>query len=123
MTHGRLSAFGKVQQLAKDANSAVAFAALEAPRNMYSWDETEKAAICPWALELLKDPRPNVATRAAGLLSSCSGAFVDQLLGRRTGAQRRQVQRWRAWPISRLVQRRQLAPTRRQQRQAMRAQP
>lgn len=82
MTHGRLGAFGKVQQLAKDANAAVAFAALEAPRNMYGWDEAEKAAICPWALELLKDPRPNVATRAAGLLSSCSGIFVDQLLDR-----------------------------------------
>jgi hypothetical protein len=82
MTHGRLGAFGKVQQLAKDANAALAFAALEAPRNMYGWDDTEKAAICPWALELLKDPRPNVATRAAGLLSSCSGTFVDQLLER-----------------------------------------
>ena len=82
MTHGRLAAFDKVQQLAKDANSAVAFAALEAPRNMSGWDEKEKAAICPWALELLKDPRPNVGTRAAGLLSSCSGEFVDRLLDR-----------------------------------------
>jgi hypothetical protein len=82
MTHGRLAAFAKVQQLAKDNNAALSFAALEAPRNMYNWDEAEKAAICPWAAALLDDPRPNVATRAAGLLSSCSGEFVDQLLAR-----------------------------------------
>jgi hypothetical protein len=80
MTHGRLSAFPKVQELAKDTNVAVAFAALEAPRNMYQWDEAEKSAICPWAAELLKDPRPAFASRAAGLLASCSGEFVDLLL-------------------------------------------
>jgi hypothetical protein len=82
MTHGRLGAFSKIQQLVKDNNAALSFAALEAPRNMSNWDETEKAAICPWAAELLKDPRPNVATRAASLLSSCNGEFVDQLLER-----------------------------------------
>ncbi len=82
MTHGRLAAFEKIRQLAKETNSAVAFAALEAPRNMYGWTDAEKSAICPWAAELLNDPRPNVATRAAGLLSSCSGDFVDQLLDR-----------------------------------------
>lgn len=82
MTHGRLGAFGKVQQAVKDTNSALAFAALEAPRNMYAWTETEKAAICPWAAGLMQDPRPNVATRAAGLLSSCSGEYVDRLLER-----------------------------------------
>lgn len=82
MTHGRLAVFGKVQQLVKDNNSALSFAALEAPHNMYGWTQTEKAAICPWAAELLKDPRPNVATRAAGLLSSCGGEFVDALLER-----------------------------------------
>lgn len=80
MTHGRLAA--KIQQLAKDPSSAVAFAALEAPRNMYGWTQAEKNEICPWAAALLKDPRPNVATRAAGLLSNCSGEFVDQLLDR-----------------------------------------
>lgn len=80
MTHGRLAAFPKVQELAKDTNVAVAFAALEAPRNMYQWDDAEKAAICPWAAELLKDARPTFATRAAGLLGSCSGEFVDLLL-------------------------------------------
>lgn len=82
MTHGRLAAFDKIQQLVKDSNSALSFAALEAPRNMYGWTEAEKAAICPWAAALLKDPRPNVATRAAGLLSSCGGDFVDALLDR-----------------------------------------
>jgi hypothetical protein len=80
MTHGRLAAFPKVQELAKDSNVAVAFAALEAPRNMYQWDDSEKTAICPWAAELLKDPRQTFATRAAGLLGSCSGEFVDLLL-------------------------------------------
>ena len=82
MTHGRLSVFGKVQQLVKDNNSALSFAALEAPHNMYGWTQTEKAAICPWASDLLKDPRPNVATRAASLLSNCGGEFVDALLER-----------------------------------------
>lgn len=82
MTHSRLAAFSKVQQLVKDNNSALSFAALEAPRNMYGWTDGEKAAICPWASDLLKDPRPNVATRAAGLLSSCNGEFVDALLAR-----------------------------------------
>jgi hypothetical protein len=80
MTHGRLEAFPKVQELAKDTNAAVALAALEAPRNMYQWNEAEKAAICPWAAELLKDPRPTFATRSANLLGNCSGEFVDQLL-------------------------------------------
>lgn len=82
MTHGRLATFGRVQQLVKGTNSALSFAALEAPHNMYGWTEPEKAAICPWAADLLKDPRPNVATRAAGLLSNCSGEIVDQLLSR-----------------------------------------
>jgi hypothetical protein len=80
MTHGRLNAFPKVQELAKDTNVAVALAALEAPRNMYQWNEAEKAAICPWAAELLKDPRSAFASRAAGLLGSCSGPFIDLLL-------------------------------------------
>lgn len=82
MTHGRLGVFGKVQQLVRDNNSALSFAALEAPSNMYGWTQTEKAALCPWATELLKDPRPNVATRAAGLLSRCGGEYVDALLDR-----------------------------------------
>jgi len=82
MTHGRLATFGKVQQLVKGTDSALSFAALEAPHNMYGWTATEKASICPWAADLLNDPRPNVATRAAGLLSNCSGEIVDQLLSR-----------------------------------------
>jgi hypothetical protein len=82
MTHGRMAAFGKVQELVKDPSPAVSLAVLEAPRNMFAWTEAEKAAICPWAAELLKDPRPAVATRAAGLLGSCTGEFVDLLLER-----------------------------------------
>ena len=46
MTHGRLTVFGKVQQLVKGTNSALSFAALEAPHNMYGWTQTEKAALC-----------------------------------------------------------------------------
>jgi hypothetical protein len=82
MTHGRMAVFGKIQQLVKDSNSSLAFAALEAPNNMYGWTQTEKTILCPWANDLLKDPRPNVATRAAGLLSHCGGEFVDALLQR-----------------------------------------
>ena len=82
MTHGRMAAFAKVQELVKDPSPAVSLAVLEAPRNMFAWNEAEQAAICPWAVELLKDPRPAVATRAAGLLGSCTGEFVDLLLER-----------------------------------------
>jgi hypothetical protein len=82
MTQGRLAAFPKVQEMVKDPSIALVFAALEAPRNMYAWDDAEKAAICPWASGILSDPRPNVASRAAGLLASCGAEFVDTLLER-----------------------------------------
>lgn len=82
MTHGRLAAFGKVQELVNDPNPAVSLAVLEAPRNMFAWSEAEQAAICPWAATLLKDPRPAVTARAAGVLGSCTGEFVDLLLER-----------------------------------------
>ena len=82
MTHGRMTAFGKVQELVKDPSPAISLAVLEAPRNMFAWNEDEKGAICPWAAELLKDPRVAVATRAAGVLGNCTGGFVDLLLER-----------------------------------------
>jgi hypothetical protein len=82
MTHGRLAALPKVQELAKDPSIALVFAALEAPRNMYDWTDEERAAICPWAAEMLNDSRPNVPSRAAGLLGSCGTPFVDTLLER-----------------------------------------
>jgi hypothetical protein len=82
MTHGRLAAFAKVQELVKDPSPALAFAALDAPRNMFDWNEAEKAAICPWAATLTKEAPPTVGARAASLLSSCGGEFVDQLLER-----------------------------------------
>jgi hypothetical protein len=82
MTHGRMTAFPKVQELVKDPSPAISLAVLEAPRNMLAWKEDEKAAICPWAAELLKDARVAVATRAGGLLGNCTGEFVDLLLER-----------------------------------------
>lgn len=80
MVHGRLSSFGKIQELAKSTNTALALAALEAPRNMQAWSPKDRASICPWAEKLLPEKRPMVASRAAGLLARCSGAFVDLLL-------------------------------------------
>lgn len=80
LSHGRLAAFPKVQELAKDPSSAVVLAALESPRNMFSWTPAEQAAICPWAASFLDDQRPAVAAKAASVLSSCSGEWVDRLL-------------------------------------------
>ncbi len=80
MTHGRLEAFPKVQELSRDSNAAVVLAALESPENMYNWTTAEQETICPWARELLNDSRPPVAAKAMGLLGNCSGSFVDKLL-------------------------------------------
>lgn len=80
MTHGRLAAFAKIQELAKDSNLAVVLAALDSPRNMYAWTSAEQATICPWAASMLADQRPAVAAKAASLLGSCSGTHVDLLL-------------------------------------------
>ncbi|HEY8943119.1 MAG TPA: hypothetical protein VIM73_02605 [Polyangiaceae bacterium] len=80
MTHGRMSAFPKVQELAKSQNPAEVLAALESPRNMPAWTPEEQNAICPWASEFLGDNRPSVASRAASLLGNCGGEFVDKLL-------------------------------------------
>lgn len=80
MTHGRLATFKKIQELAKDANLAVVLAALDSPRNMFSWTAPEQASICPWAVSMLTDSRPAIAAKAASLLGNCSGPYVDQLL-------------------------------------------
>lgn len=80
MVHGRLGALEQVKKAVQHSNAAVRLSALEAPRNMQSWSEKDRAAICPWAQGLLKDTRPMVAERAASLLSRCGGAAVDQLL-------------------------------------------
>lgn len=80
MVHGRLNAFGKIQELASHTNTALALAALEAPRNMQTWSPKDRASICPWAEKLLADKRPMIGSRAAGLLARCSGNFVDILL-------------------------------------------
>ena len=80
MTHGRLDAFKKVQELSQDANSAIVLAALESPQNMYNWTPQEQAAICPWAAGFLSDARPPANAQAMALLGNCSGTFVDKLL-------------------------------------------
>ncbi|HEX6764455.1 MAG TPA: hypothetical protein VF103_03235, partial [Polyangiaceae bacterium] len=80
MTHGRLQAFDKVKELAKDKETTIVLAALENPRSMNAWTEQEQSAICPWAVGFLEDPRPVVVSKAAGVLTSCGGAHVDKLL-------------------------------------------
>ncbi len=80
MVHGRLNAFEKVKALAKDKRAGVHLAALEAPRNMQNWSPKDRASICPWARELLRDERPMVSFKGAALLSRCSGEYVDALL-------------------------------------------
>lgn len=80
MVHGRLSSFGKIQDLAKSTNTGIALAALEAPRNMQVWSAKDRATICPWAEKFLPEKRPMISSRAAGLLARCSGSSVDLLL-------------------------------------------
>jgi hypothetical protein len=80
MTYGRLNALKKVQELAKDDKANLAAAALESPPGMLNWTEAEQAQICPWAMELLADTRPLIAAKAASLIGSCSGEFIDKLL-------------------------------------------
>jgi hypothetical protein len=80
MTHGRLDAFPKVQELVKNTNTGIALAALESPRNMLNWTTAEQAAICPWAEPFLGDQRPAIAAKAGTVLSGCSGEFIDKLL-------------------------------------------
>jgi hypothetical protein len=80
MTHGRLDAFKKVQELTSDPNSAIALAALESPENMYNWTLPEQESICPWAAGFLSDARPPVNAKAMALVGNCSGQFVDKLL-------------------------------------------
>jgi hypothetical protein len=86
MSHGRLSALPKVQELSKDPNPAVALAAVESAQNMYGWTPDEQAKVCPWASELLADERPAVSSKAASLLGNCGGSFVDSLLDSREKA-------------------------------------
>lgn len=80
MVYGRLTAFKKVQELAKDDSSHLSPAALESPQSMVGWTTEEQAEICPWATTLLADTRPLIAAKAASLLGSCSGEFIDKLL-------------------------------------------
>jgi hypothetical protein len=80
MTHARLDAFKKVQELARDPNSAIVLAALESPENMSNWTPPEQEAICPWAAGLSSDQRPAINAKAMALLGNCSGQFVDKLL-------------------------------------------
>lgn len=80
MTHGRLQAFPKVQELAKSSDLQLALAALESPYNMYNWTPAEQAAVCPWASGFLTDTRAPVAAKAGSLLGNCGGEHVDRLL-------------------------------------------
>jgi hypothetical protein len=80
MTHGRLDAFPKVQEVAKSTETRVALSAIEAVQNMDKWSETEQATICPWVTQFLSDQRPSLAARASNALSNCGGKFLDEIL-------------------------------------------
>jgi hypothetical protein len=80
MTHGRLDAFPKIQEVAKSTETRVALSAIESVQNMEKWTEAEQAAICPWATQFLSDQRPSVAARASSSLSNCGGKFLDEIL-------------------------------------------
>jgi hypothetical protein len=80
MTHGRLTAFPKVQELGKSEEARVALSAIEAVQNMDKWSEEEQAAICPWAVQFLNDKRPSVSARASTALNNCGGKYLDEIL-------------------------------------------
>jgi hypothetical protein len=80
MTHGRLSAFPQIQELAKAQDLQLVLAALESPTNMYDWTPAEQAAVCPWAAGFLGDARPPVAAKAGTVLGNCGGEHVDRLI-------------------------------------------
>jgi hypothetical protein len=80
MTHGRLNAFPKIQELAKVQDLQLVLAALESPTNMYDWTPAEQAAVCPWAASFLGDARAPVAAKAGAVLGNCGGEQVDQLI-------------------------------------------
>lgn len=80
MTHGRLAAFPKIQEIGKSKETRLALAAVESVQNMHEWTEEEQAAICPWATQFLADSRPSVSARAASALNNCGGKFLDEVL-------------------------------------------
>ncbi|HRG98371.1 MAG TPA: hypothetical protein PLR99_19100 [Polyangiaceae bacterium] len=77
MEFGRLDAFEKLKEVAKDKDFTVA--ALAAPRNMYDWTGAEKAAICPWAKGFLGDASLAIAAEAGYDAIKCKGEYVDAL--------------------------------------------
>ena len=80
MTHGRLDAFAKIQEVGKSTETRVALSAIEAVQNMDDWTEAEQAAICPWATQFLSDQRPSIAARASSAITNCGGKFLDEIL-------------------------------------------
>ena len=80
MTHGGVEQFPRVQALAKSTDTQVVLAALENPRNMGTWTDAERAAICPFAAGFLADARPVVVSKASAVLTTCGGEHVDKLL-------------------------------------------
>jgi hypothetical protein len=77
MEFGRLDAFEKLKEVAKDKDFTVA--ALAAPRNMYDWTGPEKAAICPWAKSFLDNASLPIAAEAGYDAIKCKGEYVDAL--------------------------------------------
>lgn len=80
MTHGRLRALPKLEEVAKSDDEQIASAALTAFRNMYEATDDEKAKICPWIVSYLGDTRANVYQAAGWGAIRCSGEYVDKLL-------------------------------------------
>lgn len=78
MEYGRMEAFPKLQEVAKEKDFAVA--ALSAPRSMYEWTDSEKNKICPWAKGYLSDASNSTAAEAAYTAIKCKGEYIDALL-------------------------------------------
>ena len=80
MRFGRIRVFGKVQELAKNADPKISLAALEAPNNMYKMDDAEKAQVCPWAKGFLSSAEGNMSLAAGKTMNQCGGTYIDALL-------------------------------------------
>jgi hypothetical protein len=80
MTHGRLSTFPKIQEIAKGDETRVTLAAIESVQQMDKWTDEEQAQICPWTVTFMSDKRPSIAARAASALNNCGTKYLDEIL-------------------------------------------
>jgi len=97
MTYGRMNVFKKVQAYAAGNNMKLRQAALDAPRSMSKWSDSEAKTICPWAEPYIKDKDLGVAGSAARNMVRCKhlhdGKYIKTMLAE--GKRRVQAGEWK----------------------------